>query len=149
MRTWLIITLASASLAGCADNTSTDRANGYTQGPRTAEDSLFQQVMDGHNVAMARHGRMAGYAQLALRRADSITKAGGNAVMAGEYRALADTLHQADAHMNAWMDNFNVDSARDYPQQRIAYLKSEQEKIFRVRDEVLRAVALADSLLKK
>jgi hypothetical protein len=51
--------------------------------------------------------------------------------------------------MNAWMDQFSIDSAADDVQRHIQYLAGEKLKVDSVRDQIVSVLAEADSLLKK
>jgi hypothetical protein len=51
--------------------------------------------------------------------------------------------------MNTWMEEFNVDSARDNQEVRLTYLKTEQEKVDKVKNAILESLRVADSLFKK
>ena len=62
---------------------------------------------------------------------------------------LQEELSYADNAMFKWMEEFNVDSARDDKNRRIAYLESEKMKVAKVRDNILNSLKKADSLLDK
>ena len=54
---------------------STDRKDGYSQTATTPEDSLFQEVMNAHDTAMAKMGKMVGYRKQFDANVDSLKKA--------------------------------------------------------------------------
>jgi hypothetical protein len=51
--------------------------------------------------------------------------------------------------MDKWMVEFNLDSAKDNQALRIAYLRSELDKVSNVKKAILGSLSKADSLLKK
>ncbi|MBA4168602.1 MAG: viral A-type inclusion protein [Chitinophagaceae bacterium] len=118
---------------------------------KTKEDSLFQEVMDGHDAAMARMGRLAGLRKEATKKADSLAriKTPAQEKLITSLRMVAENLQASENKMNAWMEGFSIDSAKNDKDKRIAYLESEKLKVNAVKDEVLGTVAVADSLLKK
>jgi hypothetical protein len=143
--------IAALFVASCSDNSSTapERTNGYTHDMKTKEDSLFQEVMDGHDAAMAKMGKLAGLRKEATKKADSLAESSANGKLTTSLRMAAQNLQASENKMNAWMEGFSIDSAKDNKNKRIAYLESEKIKVNSVKDEMLGAIAVADSLLKK
>jgi len=138
-------------IASCSDpQPSGERVNGYSQGPVSVEDSLFQVVMSGHDAAMAKMGKLSGYRKQAIQKADSLTatKNARNLQLAGALRTLADSLQASENRMNAWMEAFSIDSAQDDKPKRITYLESEIGKVNAIKEELLGNVSRADSLLR-
>jgi len=62
---------------------------------------------------------------------------------------LISDLNYADFAMDKWMVEFNLDSAKDNQALRIAYLRSELDKVSNVKKAILGSLSKADSLLKK
>ncbi len=107
--------------------------------------------MDGHDVAMAKMGKLAGYRKQVQQKIDSLAKVSSSAKSSAE-KALKDLgakLKEAEEGMDNWMREFSIDSAQDDKQRRISYLQSEKAKVNKVRDEIFEALNKADSLLKK
>lgn len=153
MKMSIVIAACVIVLASCSDRQqpSGERTNGYSQeGPKSEEDSLFQVVMNGHDAAMAKLGKLSGYRKRATREADSLanTKTAANKQRAEVLRTLADSLQASENHMNAWMEGFTIDSAQNDKPKRIAYLESEIGKVNVIKNELLGNVARADSLLR-
>lgn len=139
-------------IAGCSDNTSTERTDGFSDVPTTREDSLFKDVMDGHDVGMAKMGKLARYRKDITHKLDSLGKLSSSEVrdsLKAALEKLGGQLKEAETGMNTWMDEFSLDSAQDDLEQRLPYLKAEKQKINKVRDQILEALDKADSLLKK
>jgi len=120
---------------------------------KTRTDSLLNDVMDGHNIGMAKMGRLTRAEQTTRRLLDSIAKLPVKARQAaeplqGKLDSLQKELSYAEFAMNKWMDEFNVDSAVDNAKDRINYLEEEKLKVTKVKEAILGSLQKADSLLK-
>ena len=146
----LCILLALVILVSCGSN-SDERKNGYSNTPKNPEDSLFQDVMDLHDVAMSKMGKLAGYRKQFDAKIDSLKKVKSNTKesLTKRYGEISGDLKQAEDRMNTWMEQFSIDSAQDDVKRRIAYLESEKSKVSAVKDEILSALTKADSVLTK
>lgn len=135
----------------CSDHSAHERTNGYSETPVTKEDSLFQQVMNGHDAAMAKMGKLAGLRKQADRQIDSLRKhrSPDNDARISSLRDIAGKLKAAENNMNGWMEGFSIDSVKENKEKRIAYLESEKAKVYAVKDQLLLGVAEADSVLKR
>jgi len=147
----LCILFAFVFFAACANSSSDERKNGYSDVPKNPEDSLFQEVMDLHDVAMSKMGKLAAYRKQFDARIDSLKKvrSASKESLTKRYGELSADLKQAEDKMNTWMQEFSIDSAQDDVKRRIAYLESEKSKVTAVKDEILSALSKADSALKK
>jgi len=154
-RTLLIIVCTAICTAACNSGSSTgdatNRKNGFTTELKTKEDSLYHDVLEGHDVGMAKTGALRRNITEIQRRLDSINKF--PPVKEDSYKiqllSTQDALNNANNEMNAWMDGFKIDSARDNKELRIQYLQSEKEKVTLVKEHILSSLQLADSVLKK
>lgn len=122
--------------------------------PKTAADSLMHDVMDGHNVAMAKMGKMSTTEKEMQHIIDSIAKLPAKIKNAlAPYKIQLDTalrnLQSAQASMEKWMDEFNMDSAINNMEERIKYLTDEKQKVITVKENILLGLAKADSLIKE
>ena len=127
--------------------------SGQSKGSKTQLDSLFDDVMDGHNIGMAKMGRLTRAEQTTKRLLDSIAKLPAKSRQAAEplkvkLDSLQKDLSYAEFAMNKWMDEFNVDSANDNAKERIKYLEEEKVKVTKVKEAILGSLQKADSLLK-
>lgn len=153
MRTFFIFYFAFYLLA--CQNTSPkteDRKDGYTAVLKTKEDSLFHEVMQGHDIGMARMGKVRGYLKQIQSELDSLARIPGNKLDENYQEALIDLqedLNYADYSMYTWMDEFEADSAKTDKAKRLAYLESEKIKVEKVKENILSGLQRADSLLKK
>jgi hypothetical protein len=141
MKIYVVIILAV--LAACDDKPQ-ERKDGFTQTATNPEDSLFKAVMDEHDIAMPKMKKLA----VARVRIDSLSKTKPKSQRA-PLEAISTDLKNAEDHMNAWMEQFSIDSAQGDTQKRLEYLAGEQVKAAKVKDEVLGSLAKADSVLKK
>lgn len=62
---------------------------------------------------------------------------------------IQEDLNYAEYSMNTWMEEFNSDSAKDNPELRLEYLKTEQDKVEKVKNNILSSIQRADSIFKK
>jgi hypothetical protein len=147
----LCILLALGFFVSCAGSPSEDRKDGFSNTAKNPEDSLFQDVMDLHDEAMAKMGKLAGYRKQFGSKIDSLQKVKSSAKesLTKKYNAISEHLKQAEDKMNTWMDEFSIDSAQDDTKRRIEYLASEKAKVSKVKDEIFSALSKADSALTK
>jgi hypothetical protein len=138
-------------LIACADGASSDRKDGYSQTARSPEDSLFQEVMDGHDAAMAKQSKLFGYRKEVGKKMDSLKNvtSASKASLENIYTSLGTELKNAEDHMNTWMQEFIIDSFENDSKRRLEYLQSEKMKVLKVKEEILAAVGKADSVLGK
>lgn len=127
--------------------------SGQIKRSKTQLDSLLDDVLEGHNIGMAKLGKLTRAEQTTKRLLDSIAKLPGKARQAAEpikvkLDSLKNDLSYAEFAMNKWMDEFNVDSAIDNEKERIKYLEDEKLKVTKVKEAILSSLHKADSLLK-
>ncbi|MGC4035416.1 MAG: hypothetical protein QM764_05595 [Chitinophagaceae bacterium] len=154
MKKNLIIVLVISVTLAC-NNAEQQGAHGPDTAnvPKTHEDSLLKEVMDGHNITMAKTSKINAARQKIQLSMDSINKLSAKSQDATKiYRAqlemLTGKLNYADSSMNKWMEEFNYDSATN-GSNRATYLETEKKKIDAVEAAMLLALHQADSLFKK
>ena len=121
---------------------------------KTHVDSLWEEVMAGHDEAMSKMGKITRAKKTIQQAIDSIGKLPQNLQKAAlPYKArldsLLDRLKYADYAMNRWMEEFDTDSALDDAKKRVEYLESEKLKISKVKQAMINGLEKADSLLKR
>ena len=141
---WVLVVILAMS---CGND------GGQSKGSKTQLDSLLDDVMDGHNIGMAKMGKLTRAEQTTKRLLDSIAKLPAKARQAAEpfkikLDSLKNDLSYAEFAMNKWMDEFNVDSAVDNAKERIKYLEEEKLKVTKVKEAILGSLQQADSLFK-
>lgn len=153
----LIIALISLGLFFMACNNeasqgeTTDRKDGFTPVLKTKEDSLYHDVMQGHDAGMAKVGKLRKNINETQRLLDSLNKLSAKNINTSYKQSLTDlktALNNANNEMNIWMDGFKVDSATNNTELRIKYLQEEKEKVTVVKEHILSALQQADTLLK-
>ena len=148
-----IIFVCTVLITACKDEpapAATERKDGYTKNLQSRQDSLFQEVMDGHDVGMARMGKISGYLKTIKVALDSAKKQKPvNKHLIAVFESVSADLSQADYSMNRWMEEFKLDSAENNEPVRIAYLESEKDKVNKIRDRILNSIKRADSLYGK
>lgn len=144
-----LLVLATLIFISC---NNTNESKGKSPEAQTA-DTLFKEVMGGHDIGMAKMGRLTRAEQATRRLLDSIQNLPAKARQAAEpLRAKLDSLQKdlsnAEIAMNEWMNEFNMDSALNNIDQRIEYLQSEKIKVSKVKEAILGGLEKADSVLK-
>ncbi|HEX4876037.1 MAG TPA: viral A-type inclusion protein [Chitinophagaceae bacterium] len=152
---FVIISLSALVLISCSSGDKKHDHSGHpTDEPKTAADSLYNDVMAGHDEVMPKMGKIRGAQKEAQRLIDSIKALPpkAQAVAASLKTKLEELLKElgyADFEMDKWMTEFNMDSAKENLEQRVRYLADEKLKVNKVKDAILKSLAKADSLLKK
>ena len=159
MRSKLLVFLTFSSvLLGCQSATENQHeghsGHGEMNQPKTPVDSLYTQVMDIHDQVMPKMGKIRGAQKQAQQLLDSLSglsvqQAKAVAPYKQQLETLISDLNYADFAMDKWMVEFNLDSAKDNPALRMAYLQSELDKVSNVKKAILGSLSKADSLLKK
>jgi hypothetical protein len=146
-----IIFILIASLAfACKDAENHNAREAAAAAPKTPGDSLYAIVDKAHIDGMKRIAKLKralGQVQHAL---DSMVKLPAKKIDEQYQQSLVDLqedLNYADYAMTTWMVEFK-DTLKD-ADQRVKYLKAEEEKVTKVRDNIINGLQRADSLLKK
>ena len=149
----LFIALTCLFLGACNNEpAATTRKDGFSNQPVSKEDSLHKEVMDGHDVGMAKIGRLRKYLAQVQQQLDSINKLPVKQQDKQYQQALAalqQELANADKEMNTWMEEYKDDSAKGNEALRIQYLQAEKEKVDIVKRQIFESIRRADSLLSK
>jgi hypothetical protein len=150
IKLFIVITILSA--IACNDQaTDTPRQNAYSDKPVSKADSLRKEVMDGHDVGMAKIIHIRRYIAQIQLKLDSLNKLPAKQ-QDKQYQQTLTTIHEAlqsaDKGMSTWMDKYKDDTLKDNETLRIQYLESEKVKVDKVKNEILESLSRADSLLK-
>jgi hypothetical protein len=138
-------------VSACNNSADPHTGNAVT---KTKADTLYDEVMDGHNTGMAKMGKLTRAEQEVTRLLDSVSKLPAKARQAAHpfttnLDSLLIDLKHADLSMNKWMNEFKIDSAAQNAEERIKYLLSEKSKVTEVKESILNSLQKADSLLKR
>ena len=114
----------------------------------------MDEVMEGHNMGMAKMSKLNEAKNAIQQVLDSISRLSTNLQKSStQYKMQLDSafnrLTVADYAMEKWMSEFNMDSSLNNTEQRIKYLESEKIKISNVKDAMISSLQKADSVLKK
>lgn len=136
-------------LMSCNNNPGADKRK-----PKSAVDSVEEEVMDGHNKAMAKVARLHETKNKIQQVLDSLSRLPSDAQKrSAPYKMQLDStlrrLNFADYAMDKWMNEFNLDSESNDADKRIKYLESEKIKISKVKDAIISSLRTADSLLNQ
>jgi hypothetical protein len=135
---------------GAADGNTTHEHSG-PPAPKTKEDSLFHEVMEGHDAGMAKVGKLRGNIKETEHRLDSLSKLPAKQVSAAYKQSLTrlqTALNKANNEMNNWMMAFKVDTLNDNKELRIKYLEDEKAKVSVVKELIYSSLNQADSVLR-
>jgi hypothetical protein len=146
--------LIAISFVSCNDSKTSHSGHEQNKEPKTQTDSLMKEVMDGHDIGMAKMGKLTRAEQTTRRLLDSIEKLPAKARQAAKplkirLDSLQKDLSYAESAMNKWMEEFNMDSAVNNVQERIDYLGSEKLKVSKVKEAIVSSLQKADSILKQ
>jgi hypothetical protein len=143
-------------VAGCNNGGTVKKETAASNSGRhkSVVDSLYEQVLAGHDAAMAKYGKLKNAENRVEQLLDSMNKLPAKArVSLSTYVHQMDSLlagiRRAKANMDKWMDDFNTDSALNNIQQRIHYLSAENAKVVEIRESIFTNLKKADSLLMK
>lgn len=153
---FFLLVSAGLFLAACNNDKKDSEAGHHNHGkntPQTQEDSLMADVMDGHDAGMAKYGKLQTMEKKVKASLDSISKLPAKArEELAPYKAKLDSvaadLSYAIFAMDKWMEEFDMDSAKDNIENRIKYLLDEKMKVGKVKEAILNSLSKADSLLK-
>lgn len=153
MKKLILPVIALFVLAACNNQKEHEHNHGSKETPKTQADSLMVDVMDGHDVGMAKYGRLKEVEKQINAAVDSVAKLPAKAqAAAAPYKAQLDAvgadIRGAILAMDTWMQEFNMDSAVDNMEQRIKYLNDEKLKVGKVKEAILGSLQKADSLFK-
>ncbi|HKH60258.1 MAG TPA: hypothetical protein VKA49_05475 [Flavitalea sp.] len=140
-------------LCACNDEPEKSvRKDGFTPVLNNKEDSLYHDVMEGHDIGMAKIGTLRKQLNRVTHELDSMNKLTGKNIDQHRKQALIDLqedLSYADHAMFTWMQEFDIDSAKSDRSRRLEYLESEKNKVQRVKENILNSLQRADSLFGK
>jgi phage host-nuclease inhibitor protein Gam len=153
MKRFFLILLACPVILVTACNNSAD-TNKNTSVTKTRADSLYDEVMEGHDAGMGKMGKLTRVQQEVSRLIDSIGKLPAKTrEAAAPYKAklenLLTELKSAENDMNQWMESFNLDSAVNDSKERVRYLTTEKVKVSKVKDAIIDNLQKADSVLRQ
>lgn len=143
----LFVALAAIAIA-CNDTGS--KVEEASVDKKAIEDSLYKAVLEGHDVGMAKMGKIKRCLAEVQQKMDSISKLPAtkiDTVYRNTLVSIRQQLNDAEGHMNHWMETFVLDSAKNDPDGRIKYLEGEKATVTVVQNKILNSLQRADSIL--
>src|SRR6188768_642928 len=146
----LILTAISLTILSCNNNADTKSES--AEDVVTKEDSLYKEVIEGHDEGMMKMRRLLASQKAVQQALDSLnlsTKVKLNTVYIQQLEGLKEELAQAEADMNLWMESFSPDTMNSNKEKRVLYLEAEKAKVAKVNELINKSIGKTDSLLKK
>lgn len=148
-----LLLIAAAAFSACSGNpAASDTPQTGIPKLQTHEDSLVHDVLEGHDSGMARMVKLSKYikkTKLLLDSVATVPAAKRNREYEAGLKGLLEDLQYAEMSMNTWMEEFKLDSLKEKPRERVAYLESEKMKVTKMKEAILNSLQKGDSLLKK
>lgn len=148
-----LVCMAAMAFVACNNETESPvRKDGFTKVLKTKEDSLYSDVMEGHDIGMAKMQKISKYHADVKDKLDSLSKLPASKVDKNYQQALTaldEDLNYADVAMHTWMVEFKTDSPALNTNERVQYLESEKRKVEKVKLAILSSLQRADSLFGK
>lgn len=144
----IFLILAVVSFVACGDGGNT--ANVTDDGPKTQADSLLQEVIDGHDVAMPKMKKLERLAKESKAAIDSLAAlpaAKQNDFLRTRLQTIHTNLLDAEQKMHEWMKGFKYDSLKDNETARVQYLQDQKTSVTIMKDAVLGSIEKAEAVL--
>ncbi|PWU04693.1 MAG: hypothetical protein C5B52_01040 [Bacteroidetes bacterium] len=140
-------------LFGCTGAGNHEGHDNMSNVPKSKSDSLYKEVMNGHNEAMAKFGELERYQTLLKKQKDSVSAIKNKSAVNSSIQNTLDSalleLQNAESAMNAWMDGFDPDKAGKTEEEKINYYNNEKEKVSKVQGQINQSLAKAKELSRK
>ena len=154
MKIFMLALICLAFIAnGCKNSGKKETNEEKSKTESSKADSLMEQVMKGHNEGMSGESKLKRMEAAIQRMIDSIgklpqktRKALGS--LSGKLDSALNNMRSARSGRDKWMEEFNMDSAKNDMGVRIQYLSSEKDKIEKVKASIVNGLQKADSLIK-
>mgnify|MGYP001546894712 CR=1 FL=1 len=149
----LITSLSILLLLAC-NNSSSDQEKGNVSNiPQTKSDSLYQDVMKGHERGMGRFGELHRYEALLSQMVDSLARVNGKSPESKAFRWQMDSalthLKNAENAMNQWMEEFDPNKEGKTENEKIDFYSAEKNKVIRVEELINNSLDQAKKLTNK
>jgi len=142
-------------LTACGGSGGHENHTAASETAKSPSDSVYNLVMEDHNVAMPKMGQLSRYQVAAKKESDSIAgvlaKKKDPALSARKQMldSLQVQLKTAEDDMDHWMQGFETDSAGTTEESKLKYYTKEKEKVGAIKENMIAVLARADSVLKK
>lgn len=152
MKNLILLSSFCLLLLSCGNNAedhSQHKSKAYDKSNLSEHEQLRQEVIEGHDVGMAKISTLNKTKEQLIRIMDSLES---NKVKISEelkssmQKAVAD-LDDAYKSMFKWMEEYKDDSAMNDIKVRMEYLTNEKVIIENVKEKIFTSLAFADSIL--
>lgn len=133
-------------------NSAQQSSSDTDDGPKTKADSLLQEVIDGHDVAMPKMKKLERLMKETTAAIDSLGKLPAAAqkqssALKTKLEEASSDLSNADKAMHEWMNGFKYDSLQNNEPERVKYLEDQKMKVTQMKDAVLSSISKAEGIL--
>lgn len=133
-------------------NSAQQSSSDTDDGPKTKADSLLQEVIDGHDVAMPKMKKLERLMKETTVAIDSLGKLPAAAqkqssALKTKLEEASSDLSNADKAMHEWMNGFKYDSLQNNEPERVKYLEDQKMKVNQMKDAVLSSISKAEGIL--
>lgn len=111
--------------------------------PKTLSDTLYKEVMEGHDIGMAKMGEIARYQKLVEQKRDSLQTINSKKDLQILLDSVLWDLSAAEEWMSRWMQDFEPDKAGSTETEKISFYRNEKEKIDTVNALIFRSIERA------
>jgi predicted transcriptional regulator len=116
----------------------------------SASGKLYKEVIGIHDAVMPRMDELMQYKGQVKKELDSLSKAKSfDPTRKQQLDSLYTALESAEVAMEDWMTQFDSQMKDKTEEQKVAYLKTQQEKVEEVRDRMNSSLTKAQQLLSK
>jgi len=152
MKHFKMMAIATAFCIAAACNNNQPAPQEAAASPaKTPEDSLYNLVMDLHDEAMPKMGKLMGYQKTIQQQIDSLKamKSTATASTIEQLQQLQLQLANAEKEMNDWMAQFEPDPKMPTTEERAKYFAEQESKAKKMRDDIFAALDSAAAKIKQ
>ncbi|MCU0334481.1 MAG: hypothetical protein MUF62_05440 [Chitinophagaceae bacterium] len=138
------------ALAGCSSEAEKAKASADAQ-VASLGDSLYKQVMDLHDEAMPKMGKLKGLQAAAQAQIDSLTKLKKADLqpLIDKLTALKTQLAEAEKGMDDWMTQLDIEKVNAAVDEKARYFTDQKAKAQKMRDDIFAALDSAATVIKQ
>lgn len=152
MKKLIALSLVAGALAmgSCGSDAEKAKENADAQ-VASLGDSLYKQVMDLHDEAMPKMGKLKGLQTAAQAQIDSLTKLKKADLqpMIDKLTALKAQLAAAEKGMDDWMTQLDMEKVNAAIDEKARYFTDQKAKAQKMRDDIFAALDSAAAVIKQ
>ena len=125
-----LVLIACGFLLSCNSGEHEHSEDNNASVAKTLSDSLYKEVMHGHDRGMAKMGEIQRCKKMIQQQQDSISKLKTKDLpRLSRLDSLAQDLVYAEELMNKWMQEFDPNKAGNAEEEKVAFYTKEKEKV--------------------